>query len=76
MTVANIQVHLQDDVAEAYNATSEQRRTGLSRLLGFLIQEFVESTPESLLSLMDEMSQEAETNGLTDEVLQSILNDE
>lgn len=76
MTVANIQVQLQDDVAKAYNATSEQRRTGLSRLLGFLIQEFVESTPESLLSLMDEMSQEAETNGLTDDVLQSILNDE
>lgn len=64
MTVATIQVQLQDEVAEAYNASSEQTLDGFRRLIGFLIQEFVESTPDSLLSLMDEMSQEAESNGL------------
>lgn len=76
ITIATIQIPLKDEVAAAYNASSEQSLIGLRRLLGFLIQEFVESTPESLLSVMDELSQEAEANGLTDDLLVSLLNDE
>lgn len=74
MTVATIQIQLDDRAAQLYEVVPETKRRRLRQLIGFMVQEFTESTPQSLLTLMDEMSQEAAANGLTQEVLESILN--
>jgi hypothetical protein len=76
MSTATIDIQLDSDIVEAYYALPTDRQERLKRLLSFMLQEFVESTPQSLLSLMDEMSREAAANGLTEEVLESLLQDE
>lgn len=76
MTVATIRVPLDDQTAYAYETTSPEKQALLNQMIGYLVQQFVDSTPESLFALMDEMSREAAANGLTPEILESILNDE
>jgi hypothetical protein len=76
MSTATIDIQLDSDIVKAYYALPTDRQERLKRLLSFMLQEFVESTPQSLLSLMDEMSREAAANGLTEEVLESLLQDE
>ncbi len=77
MTVATIQIQLDDRAAKLYEVVPEAKRRRLRQLIGFMVQEFMESTPQSLLTLMGEMSQEAAAKGLTPEILESILdNDE
>lgn len=73
MALATITVQLDDRAAQIYHATSERKRIQLRKLISFLVQEFAESTPESLLALMDEMSNEAEAKGLAPELLESLL---
>lgn len=75
MTIATIRVPLDDRTASAYQMTSPEKQALLRQMLGYFVQQFVDSTPESLFALMDEMSQEAELNGLTPEILESILSD-
>jgi hypothetical protein len=76
MGTATIDIQVESDVFEAYYAMPEERQKRLKRLLGFMLQEFVESSPQSLLTLMDEMSREATANGLTEDILESLLQDE
>ena len=40
------------------------------------LREFAKYSPQSLLALMDEMSQEARSKGMTPELLESLLADE
>lgn len=76
MGVATIRIQLDNKIARAYESTSSEQRERLQQLIGFMLQEFAESTPQSLLSLMDDMSQEAAAHGLTPEILDSLLEDE
>jgi hypothetical protein len=76
MTTATIRVQIDDQVARLFAATPANRRAQLGMLFGYLVEQFVETTPSSLLELMDEMSSEASANGLTPETLNSILLDE
>ena len=76
MTTATIRIQIDDQVARLFAAAPAQRRTQLGLLFGYLVEQFVETTPSSLLELMDEMSNEASANGLTPETLNSILLDE
>ncbi|MBK6711954.1 MAG: hypothetical protein IPG51_16715 [Chloroflexi bacterium] len=76
MGVATIRIQLDNKIARAYESTSSEQRERLQQLIGFMLQEFAESTPQSLLSLMDDMSQEAAARGLTPEILDSLLEDE
>ncbi|MCB0123155.1 MAG: hypothetical protein KDE58_12960 [Caldilineaceae bacterium] len=76
MGVATITIQVDDQAAQVYESTSEDKRVRLRRLISFLVQEFAESTPESLLTLMDGMSREAEAKGLTPEILEMLLEDE
>ena len=76
MTLATIRVPLDDRTASAYSAASPEKQALLHGMLGYFVQQFVDSTPESLFALMDEISQEAEANGLTPDILESILKDE
>ena len=76
MGVATIRIKLDNKTARAYESSSQEQRERLQQLIGFMLQEFAESTPQSLLSLMDDMSQEAAAHGLTPEILDSLLQDE
>lgn len=76
MTTATIRVQIGDQAARLFAATPANRRAQLGLLFGYLVEQFAEATPASLLELMDEMSSEARTNGLTPEILDSILLDE
>jgi len=76
MTIATLRVPLDDRTALALQTTSPEKQALLHQMIGYLVQQFVDSTPESLLALMDEMGGEAKANGLTPEILESILRDE
>lgn len=75
MGVATITIQIDDQAAQFYESTSEDKRVRLRRLISFLVQEFAESKPQSLRALMDGMSREAEAKGFTPEILKSFLND-
>jgi hypothetical protein len=76
MSVATIQIQLDNKTAQAYQSTPEDRRERLQKLISVMLREFTETTPHSLLLLMDDMSREAKARGLTPEILDSILKDE
>jgi hypothetical protein len=76
MGVATLHIQLNNKVVQAYQSSSPESREKLQKLIALLVQEFTESTPQSLLSLMEEMGQEAATKGLTESVLESLLQDE
>jgi hypothetical protein len=76
MGVATIRIQLDNKIVRAYESTSSEQRERLQQLIGFMLQEFATSTPQSLLSLIDDMSQEAAASGLTPEILDSLLEDE
>ncbi len=76
MGIATIRIQLDNKTARAYESSSQEQRERLQQLIGFMLQEFAESTPQSLLSLMDDISQEAAARGLTPEILDSLLEDE
>ncbi|NHZ72125.1 MAG: hypothetical protein GWP17_03455 [Aquificales bacterium] len=69
MSVATIQIQLDNKTAQAYQSTPKDRRERLQKLIGVMLQEFTETTPHSLLLLMDDMSREAKATGLTPEIL-------
>ena len=73
MTAAAIRVQIDEKAAQLFAIAPADRRAQLSLLIGDLIEQFAESTPAALFSLMDQMSREAGQNGLTPEVLDSIL---
>lgn len=74
MSTDEITVHVRSDVARAYKAASEPDRRKMDLLVSLQLTEFVQS-PQSLDDAMSAMSREARRNGLTPEVLDSILHD-
>lgn len=76
MTTATIRVEIDDRAAQLFAASPADRRAQLGQFIGYLVEQFAETTPTSLLALMDEMSREARANGMTQEDLYSILRDE
>jgi len=76
MTVATINIQVNDRIAQLYAASTEVKRARLRKLIAYLVQEFSESTPESLLASMDAMSRESAANGLTPAILESLLRDD
>ncbi|MDJ0688900.1 MAG: hypothetical protein QNJ41_10350 [Xenococcaceae cyanobacterium MO_188.B32] len=75
MTTEEITIHVDADTAKAFKATSAQKRQKLELLLNLKLKESL-SNSDSLLEIMDEISQEAINKGLTPEIIQSLLEDE
>jgi hypothetical protein len=73
MKTEAITVHVSPQIATAYRAASPEDRRKLDLLVSLQLTEFFTSG-ESLEKVMDEMSQEAVSAGLTPEILDSILN--
>ena len=75
MTTEEIRIRVDSETAKAFNSTSAQERQKLELLLNLKLKESL-SQSDSLLKIMDEISQEAVDKGLTLEILQSLLEDE
>ena len=60
--------------AARYGAATDEERLKIQLLVRLLL-ECPRPSPDSLLQLMDDMSAEAQANGLTPEILEAILND-
>ncbi len=74
MSSAEITIQVHPDVARAYKAASESDRKKMDFLVSRRLTDYMQST-QSLDEVMDAMSREAQQNGLTPEILDSILND-
>ena len=77
MSVATmISIPLEAQAAEVYSLAPLEKREWLEMLVNLLVREFARYSPQSLLVLMNDMSREAKSNGLTPELLESLLADE
>jgi uncharacterized protein YaaW (UPF0174 family) len=74
MTTEEITIRVDADTAKAFKSTSAQERQKLELLLNLKLKESLIQS-NSLLDIMDEISQEAIDKGLTPEILQSLLED-
>jgi hypothetical protein len=72
MTVATVNIQLDDDAAQIYTTASEETRHKLQLLLSFWLREF-DIPSISLTDLMDEISEKAQRRGLTPEELETLL---
>ena len=60
--------------AARYGAATDEERLKIQVLVRVLLER-PRPSPDALFRRMDEMSDEAEANGLTPEILEAILND-
>ena len=72
MKTEEIKIRVDSETAKAFNSTSAQKRQKLELLLNLKLKESL-SQGDSLLKIMDEISQEAVDKGLTPEILRRTL---
>lgn len=73
--MVTIEIEVNPDAASAYVSASAETQQKVQLFLNTWLPEL--TTPRrSLREVMDQLSAEAEARGLTDEILESILNDE
>lgn len=75
MITEEIRIRVDAETARAFNSISAPERQKLELLLNLKLKESLNNS-ESLLQLMNEISQEAIDKGLTPEILQTLLEDE
>ncbi len=75
MITEEIRILVDAQTARAFNSISAPERQKLELLLNLKLKESLNNS-ESLLQLMNEISQEAIKKGLTSEILQTLLEDE
>jgi hypothetical protein len=76
---SEITIQVSADVAEIYRQSSDAERQQLSMRIGALVRQRLNRHQGSytlLKASMNRLAAEAQQNGLTPEVLESILNDE
>ena len=76
MTTITISVDVDDETAHEVAALDDQRRRKLGILLGWRLREFLKPAQWTIFQIMDDMGAQAAANGLTPEILQSILDDD
>jgi hypothetical protein len=76
MTTAIIPLEVDADTARAFSAAPEEERRKLQLLLGLRLRELTSRPPRPLKEVMDEIGRYAEAQGLTPEILESLLRDE
>ena len=70
-----ITISVDADLAESYRSASESERRKLDLLLNMKLRSILTRPKKSLSTLMDEISQEAQRNGMTPEIQESILSE-
>lgn len=75
MSMSLIHMQLDDDAVRIYQKAPQTDKKKLNLLLSMWLREY--GAPEMpLADLMDEISDSAQSRGLTPEILESLLNDE
>ena len=69
-----ITIPVENELAQAYRQADQQQRQKIETLLNIALKKAV--NPKPLLTIMQEASQQAIANGMTPEILESILADE
>jgi hypothetical protein len=75
MATAPITIQVDEESAKEFARASTEERRRMQLLLSLRLREFVTIPSKRLQSLMDEIGAEAEARGLTQEILDSLLND-
>ena len=73
MTTVPITLHVDPEAAKTYEAMTEEERNRIKAFLSLQLKGWFVPTEMTLRQAMDELGQEAEANGLTPEILESIL---
>jgi hypothetical protein len=74
-----IQIKVRSDLAKAYEKITEIQRQDIEEKINLILESSLKTIDDDLRELreiMDDISQEAEENGLTPEILDSILKNE
>ena len=69
-----IAIQIDEDIAREYNKIAPHQRKKIESLFTLLVQQELKKI--SLMQIMDDIADEAERNGLTPEILESILADD
>jgi len=76
MTTATISLEVDTDTARAFSEASAEERRKLQLLLRLRLRELTARPARPLKEIMDEIGRHAEAQGLTPEILESLLRDE
>ncbi len=69
-----ITIQVDSEIAKAYRETEPEKQRKIAMFLNVMLKKAMNQKP--LLDIMEEASQQAIANGMTPEILESILNDE
>jgi hypothetical protein len=75
MPNSNSPIYIESDVAALYNNAAPEIQLRLQALMRLWLDETQRSDTETLLAMMDKLSDKAQARGLTPEILESILNE-
>ncbi len=73
MSTETITLQIDIDAAQAFRAASRNDQEKLQILLGIWLREYAKANIASLKETMNEISERAQSRGLTPEILESIL---
>ena len=76
MTTATISIPVEEEVAKAFAAASTEEQRKIALLLRLRLQDLTLGPQRPLKIVLDEIGEHAETQGLTSEILESLLRDE
>jgi hypothetical protein len=76
MSTEAITLEIDSEAAQAFKSVSDEEREKLQVLLGIWLKEYAKADAISLKETMNDISQKAQSRGLTPEILESILEDE
>ncbi|MBC7912204.1 MAG: hypothetical protein H7Y30_16985 [Pyrinomonadaceae bacterium] len=72
MSTEIITLEIDSEAAQAFKSASTDERRKLQVLLGIWLKEYAKTETVSLKETMDEISEKAQSRGLTPEILESI----
>jgi hypothetical protein len=75
MSTATISIEVDEDSAKAYSQASDEHRRKLQLLLNLRLRELTTGSVRPLREVMDAMGKKAAEQGLTPELLESLLHD-
>ncbi len=76
MSTEAITIELDSDSAQVFKTASAEEREKLQVLLGIWLKEYARADAASLKDTMSEIGREAQSRGLTPEILESILEED
>ena len=76
MLTETITLQVESDVARFYNDAPQTDKQKLQALFESWLKHYAQAEVDSLKTTMDEMSRNAQSRGLTPEILESLLADE